>query len=274
MPVAGRRIEAGIEIRPLTGAVGAAIRGVDIARLDAAQFAIVRRAFLDRCMLVFPGQSVDEAGLLAFAGWWGEIMRTPMLIYLDGYPGILRIFNRGKAKTPTEYWHTDSAYLERPPAISILAAKQLPEVGGDTMFCNQYLAYETLSDGMKRLLAGRRVCFSGAKMAKRTGHEGEIPFTFHPIVRTHPDTGRKALFISNAEMVPHFENMTEAESRPLLDFLYARSPSPDRSYRHQWQPGEVVMWDNRCAMHYAVHDHGDDAERVMHRITIAGDRPV
>ena len=183
------------------------------------------------------------------------------------------MFNRGKAATPTEYWHPDSAYLEKPPAISILAAQELPAAGGDTMFCNQYLAYESLSEGLKTYLEGVRGKFTGAIMARRTGHEGEVPYNYHPIVRTHPETGRKALYISHPDTVPSFENMSDAESRPLLDYLYARGPQPDRSYRHIWQPGDVVMWDNRCSMHYAVHDHGD-AERFMHRVTIAGDRPA
>jgi len=267
-------VETGIEVRPLTGSIGASIRGAQLGELSDAQFAVIHRAFLDRCMLTFPDQHLDGADLTAFAQRWGEIVQTPMLTYLDGYPGILRVFNRGKEASPTEYWHPDSAYLERPPAISILAAQELPEVGGDTMFCNQYIAYESLSKGMQTYLSGLRAKFSGAKMARRTGHEGEIPFTYHPIVRTHPETGHKALFISNAEMVPHFEGMTEAESRPLLDFLYVNSPKPDRSYRHIWQPGDVVMWDNRCTMHYAVHDYGDESERVMYRVTIAGDRPA
>ena len=211
-----------VVIEPLTVAIGAAVRGVDLAAIDDKDFDAVRLAFLDRCMLVFPGQSIDDTELLAFARRWGEIMVTPMLSYLDGHPGVLRVRNRGKAATPTEYWHTDSTYLERPPVISILAARELPETGGDTMWCNQYLAYETLSDGMKALIDGRRVKFSGAKMAKRTGHEGDIPHAYHPIVRTHPETGRKALFVGNAELAPHFEDMTEAESRPLLDYLYQR----------------------------------------------------
>ena len=267
-------VENGIEVRPLTGSIGAAIRGAQLGDLSDAQFSVIHRAFLDRCMLTFPEQHLDGADLTAFAQRWGVIMQTPMLNYLDGYPGILRVFTRGKAASPTEYWHPDSAYLERPPAISLLAAQELPKVGGDTMFCNQYVAYEALSEGMQNYLSGLRAKFSGAKMAKRTGHEGEIPFTYHPIVRTHPETGRKALFISNVEMVPHFEGMTEAESHPLLEFLYANSPKPDRSYRHIWQPGDVVMWDNRCTMHYAVHDHGDESKRVMYRVTIAGDRPA
>lgn len=262
-----------IEIEPLTAAIGSSVRNVDLAAFDDPTFATIHQAFHDRCMLVFPGQSVDDGALLAFAERWGEIMVTPMLTYLDGYPGILRVRNRGKADTPTEYWHTDSAYLERPPVISILAARELPKTGGDTLWCNQYLAYETLSDGMKALLAGKRAKFSGAKMARRTGHEGDIPYTYHPIVRTHPVTGRKALFISHPETVPAFEGMSEAESRPLLDYLYAHGPRPDRSYRHRWQPGDVVMWDNRCAMHYAVHDYGEEP-RFMHRVTIAGERPA
>jgi taurine dioxygenase len=266
-------IEHGVDVTPLTGGIGAAVRGVDLATLSPKQFDVVRSAFLDRCMLTFPNQNLDDDGLTAFARQWGEIMETPMLNYMEGYPGILEVRNRGKALTPTEYWHYDSAYLEQPPALSILAAHQLPETGGDTMWCNQYLAYETLSDGMKTMLAGKRAKFTAAIMAKRTGHVGEIPFAYHPLIRTHPETGRKALFLSGPDTVPCFENMSDAESRPILDFLYNHSPKPDRSYRHQWRSGDVVMWDNRCTMHYAVHDHGD-APRIMHRVTIAGGQPV
>ena len=262
-----------VEVRPLTGSIGAAVFGAPLGSLEDEQFDIVHRAFLDHCMLTFEGQHLDDAGLLAFAKRWGDFMTTPMLTYRDGFPGILRVFNRGKVATPTEYWHPDSAYLEKPPAISILAAQELPEAGGDTLFCNQYFAYAALSDGMKTFLDGMRAKFSGTIMARRTGHEGAVPFTYHPIVRTHPETGRKALYISHPDTVPSFENMTAAESRPILDYLYAHCPKPDRSYRHIWRPGDVVMWDNRCTMHYAVHDHGD-ADRVMHRVTIAGDRPA
>ena len=263
---------ANFVITPLTTAVGSAVRGVDLATLSDPDFEKIRSALFNRCMLVFPDQELDDASLLKFAGRWGEIMVTPMLTYLEGYPGILRVRNRGKDNAPTEYWHADSPYLERPPALSILAAGELPRTGGDTMWCNQYLAYDALSVGMKSFLDGKRVKYSGAKMAKRTGHDGEVPYTYHPAVRTHPETGRKALFIGNEELTPSFEGMTEEESRPLLDFLYQRSPNPDRMYRHQWRPGDVVMWDNRCAMHYAVHDYGEEP-RFMHRVTIAGERP-
>ena len=261
-----------ISIKSLTPAIGSTVRGVDLSKLGDDTFVEIRGALFERCMLVIPGQQDDDAALLSFAERWGDIMITPMLTYLERYPGILRVRNRGKSGTPTEYWHSDSPYLEHPPAISILAARELPASGGDTMWCDQYLAYETLSDGMKALLDGRRVKYSGAKMAKRTGHQGDIPSNFHLAVRTHPETGRKALFIGNAELTPCFEDMTEEESHPLLNYLYRQSPNPDRTYRHSWKPGDVVLWDNRCAMHYAVHDYGE-AARFMHQITIMGERP-
>ena len=269
------RDSAGLEFEPLTTAIGSAVHGVDLGALDDATFAAIHAAFLARCMLVFPGQEIDSDAYLAFARRWGEVMVTPMLTNtVPDHPGILLVGNRGKRGTATEYWHTDSPFLENPPAITILAARELPPTGGDTMWCNQYAAYDSLSDGMKALLDGRRVKYSGAKMAARTGHSGEVPFTYHPAVRTHPETGRKALFIGNAQLTPCFEGMTEAESRPLLDYLYQLGPNPDRMYRHRWRSGDVVMWDNRCCMHYAVHDYGDDTVRDMHRITIAGERPA
>lgn len=141
------------------------------------------------------------------------------------------------------------------------------------MFCNQYLAYESLYEGLKAYLEGMRGRFTGAVMARRTGHEGDVPYNYHPIVRTRPETGRKALYISHPNTVPSLENLSDADIRPLLDYLYAHCPTPDRSYRHIWQPGDVVMWDNRGSMHYAVHDFGE-ANRFMHRVTIAGDRPA
>ena len=257
-----------ISIKPLTPAIGSTVRGVNLSKLDDDTFVEIRAALFERCMLVIPDQQDDDAALLSFAERWGDIMMMPMLTYLEGYPGILRGRNRGKSGTPTEYWHSDSPYLEHPPAISILAARELPASGGDTMWCNQYLAYEALSDVMKTLLDGRRVKYSGAKMVKRTGHQGDIPTTFHPAVRTHPETGRKALLIGNAELTLCFEDMTEEESRPLLDYLYRQSPNPDRTYRHTWKPGDVILWDNRrdalcrprlwggSPLHAPDHNHG------------------
>jgi len=147
-------------------------------------------------------------------------------------------------------------------------------VGGDTMWCNQYLAYDSLSEGMKSLLEGVRAEFTGIRLAELAGDTSNVPFSLHPVVRTHPETGRKALFIGRpGDTVPRLEGMSDEESLPLIRFLYEHSISPDRIYRHRWRNGDVVIWDNRCTMHYAVHDYGDDAVRELHRISIRGTEP-
>ncbi len=262
-----------IAITPLTGAIGARVDGVDLNHLTDAQFTDIHAAFLTHGMLVFRHQAISIEAHIAFAKRWGEISITPMAPYIDGYDGVLQLRNRGKAQSVTENWHYDSTFMAAPPALTILVARDMPASGGDTMWSNQYLAYEALSDGMKQLLHGLRAKFQGLRLAKLYGHEGEVPYAYHPVVRTHPETGRKALFLGNpGDTVPHFEGMTEAESRPLLDFLYQHAVSPDRCYRHMWREGDVVMWDNRCTMHYAVHDYGDSV-RNLHRITIKGDAP-
>ena len=263
-----------ITIEPLTGSIGASVTGVRLGALDAEIFAMIRAAFLEHCMLVFPDQHLAPEAHFAFARMWGEPAVTPMLNYVDGWPGLLRLTNVGKERSITENWHYDSTFIPAPHALTILAAQDMPRAGGDTMWCNQYLAYETLSPGMKRMLEGVRAKFTGTRIARRSGVEGEPPHALHPVVRTHPETGRRALFIGHpGDTVPCFEDMTEAESRPLLDWLYAHSTQPDRIYRHRWQQGDVVMWDNRCTMHYAVHDYGDQV-RELNRITIRGTVPV
>jgi taurine dioxygenase len=171
----------------------------------------------------------------------------------------------------TEQWHSDTSFMPAPPAHAILAAQVLPETGGDTMFASQYRAYETLSQGMKRLLHELRALHRGTRLAAALEIADTALPQCHPIVRTHPETGRKALYV-NRLYAYCIEGMTEAESRGLLDFLFEHSSRPDFTYRHQWAPGDVIMWDNRCTLHYAVHDYGE-MPRVMHRTTVAGDIP-
>lgn len=262
-----------IEVRPVSGSIGAEIVGVELRSIDEECFARIKQAFLDHCMLVFRDQHLTVQEHVAFASRWGEFSTSPFVSYLDDHPGVLPLTNRGRAKTVTNNWHYDSAFLEEPPALTINSAREVP-IGGDTMWSNQYLAYETLSPGLKAMLAGLKVCFTGARLASLTGSD-EVPRMFHPIVRRHPETGRDALFLGNpGSTVTHFENMSEAESEPLLKFLYEHSVEPDRVYRHHFQNGDVVMWDNRCTMHYAVHDYGDTVTRDLHRISIKGDKPV
>ncbi len=262
-----------IEVIPVTGSIGAEIAGVQLRALDDATFAVIRQAFLDHCMLIFRDQHLTIEEHKAFAARWGEFSISPFVNYLEDHPGVLPLVNRGRDGAVTNNWHYDSAFLPEPPSMTINSARQVP-VGGDTMWSNQYFAYETLSDGMKEMLMGRRVCFTGARLAA-LGSAKEVPTTFHPIVRRHPETGRDALFLGNpGSTVTHFENMSVEESLPLLQYLYQHSIEPDRVYRHQFRNGDLVMWDNRCTMHYAVHDYGDTAVRDLHRISIKGDQPV
>jgi len=264
-----------ITVKRLTGAIGAEVLGANLNHpLDERTFAAIHQAFLDHCMLVFRGQFLDPAAQTAFADRWGKAFHAPYLKQLEipHHPEVLAQNNLGKANSyTTEVWHSDQSFLSAPPAHSILAAQVLPEAGGDTMFANQYLAYETLSEGMKHILQELRARHRGAKLALVTASEDSAPPQSHPIVRTHPETGRKGLYV-NRLYTYGIEGLTEAESRGLLDFLFEQNCRPEFTYRHQWTPGDVIMWDNRCALHYAVHDYGE-APRVMHRITVAGDIP-
>ena len=272
-----------VRLQPLTGSVGVSLTGVDLtADITAAEEDALRSALHNHCVLVLRGQLLDPDDHMRLARVFGE----PFLPWyyaknaLDGYPKIAIVPNFGKAKAPAEAWHTDWSHMSTPPAVSVARAHVLPETGGDTMFSNQYAAYERLSDGMKQLLIGRRGKFVGSRpkaVQKMAGTSDTLPATarepvinYHPIARVHPGTGRTALYLNRpGEAMVAIEGLTEAESLPILKFLYDQSSTPDNVYRHQWRPGDVVCWDNRCAMHYGVHDYGD-VERTLHRITVGG----
>jgi taurine dioxygenase len=210
---------------------------------------------------------------LAFTRRWGEVYITPYVKKLDGYPEVLAVVNWGKAKTVTEAWHSDATFQPEPPGIAILAAQVIPGAGGDTMFANGYAAYEALSPGMKKLLEGVRCMHKDTVLAKFAGVEDpDAKPQSHPVVRTHPVTGRKSLFV-NPLFSQHFEGMSAEESNGLLDYLCNHLTRHEFVYRHRWQEGDVVMWDNRCTVHYAVHDYGD-AKRVLHRTTTVGGKPA
>ena len=263
-----------LQVIPLTGSIGAAVEGIDLNKpVDDAAFEVLHRAFLDHCVLVYRGQRLTPAAQVAFARRWGEpVQQNPLLKSIDGFPELIQVTKIPKETASTEAWHYDSPYTAVPPKISILSAVTVPR-GGDTMWCNQSNAYDSLSPVMKKMLEGLRVKFTGLRLARMMGSGDALPTAVHPLVRTHPETGRKALYVGHRETAQEIEGMTREESRPLLDFLYEHSTSPDNIYRHMWQVGDVVMWDNRCTMHYAVHDYGE-AERVLNRVTMAGEVPT
>jgi taurine dioxygenase len=261
-------------IRKLTGSIGAEVLDLDLREVDDTAFAAVRRAFLDHCVLVFRDQHFGAAELLAFTRRWGDIFHTPHAQGLERFPDVIAVRNRGKAGTTTEYWHTDSVFAPVPPALSILASQVLPPEGGDTMFANQYLAYETLTPGMRALANTLRAeYYRSAGMGRLMGDRtGAVKTAVHPVVRTHAETGRRALYLSYDPAAVRLEGFSDEESRGIMRLLEAHATQPALCYRHRWVRGDVLMWDNRCAIHYAVHDHGD-AERVHYRTTVMGDVP-
>ena len=260
-------------VTPLSGALGARIDGFDaaIAPTEAAM-ARLRQALLDHCVLLLPGQGhISPEQHVAFAERWGAVheMPTPEAC-LDGNLRVLVLDTHGE-KPVTDAWHSDVTMEETPPLGSLLLARIVP-VGGDTIFANQYLAYESLSGGLKRMLDGMKAVHNGDNFAKAGDFDpARFPSNLHPVVRTHPETGRKALFV-NPVYTTRFEDMTAEESRPLIDFLCAHAVQPNFTFRHRWTAGDMLIWDNRCLQHFAVADYGAQP-RTMHRVTVLGDRP-
>ena len=272
-----------IEVRPIAGALGAEIGGVDIAQpLSAAVVSEIRQAWLDHLVIFIPGQKLSPQAQVEFARRFGEPMEYPQLKGLPECPMITPVIKLEHERVNFGgVWHSDTTYLERPPMASMLYALETPPHGGDTLFANQYLAYESLSDRLRQALAGlvginsstkAEVTRSREDRLRAAGVESKALTGEHPVVRTHPETGRKALYV-NAGHTTHFKGFTVEESAPLLDFLFRHQVKAEFTCRYRWEPGSLAFWDNRCAQHYPVNDyHG--FRRIMHRVTLAGDAPV
>ena len=260
-----------LDVRRLAGALGAEINGLDLSTLpDPDTFAAVRAAFLEHQVLCIRGQAaMTPEDHLAFGALWGEVSVHPYVPSIEGYPGIMRIYDPNPI---TQTWHADTTHMKAPPALTLLLARTLPPVGGDTMFSSAYSAYESLSPGLQQTLLGLRAVHHGTELAASAGLDKDAVTTTHPVVRTHPETGRKALFV-NGNYVDQFDGWTIEESQPLLQYLFAQVDRPEFTYRHHWLDGDLVIWDNRCTQHAVVADTAG-AERVLHRVTIAGDVPV
>ena len=283
MDNAARRDYRHIEVRPIAGALGAEVTGVDVAQpLGAEVIAEIRRAFLDHLVIFLRNQALTPQVLLGFAGRFGEPMEYPQLKGLPECPLVTPVVKLEHERVNFGgIWHSDTTYLARPPMASMLYAVEIPPYGGDTLFANQYLAYESLSARYRELLDGLVGVSSSLKAdASRTredrlraaGVEHKALIAEHPVVRTHPETGRRALFV-NVGHTTHFRGLTEEESRPLLVYLFRHQVRPEFTCRFRWAPGSLAFWDNRCAQHNPVNDyHG--FTRVMHRVTLAGDAPV
>ena len=271
-------MSAAVTVAPVAGALGAEISGVDLAGpLDGRTVAAVRRALLEHLVIFFRGQTLDPRALVAAARAFGTPARYPFVKGLDEEPLAIPVLKReDETANFGGVWHSDTTYLERPPLGTLLYACEVPEFGGDTLFANMYLAYESLSEGMKRMLDGLRgvnVSDKAAALAARPGAEADAPALAaeHPAVRVHPETGRRALYVNPAH-TRRFAGFTDEESAPLLGWLFGRQTRPEFTCRFRWTPGALAFWDNRCAQHNAVNDYAG-RRRLMHRVTLEGDPP-
>src|SRR5688572_22166983 len=281
-----------ITVQRLSAAAGAEIAGVDFAQpLPDADVSRIGQALAENCVLLFRGAHITPAQHIAFSRQFGTLEAHVVADFgLPDHPEIFVVSNvreDGKAKGAVyagQYWHSDPSYLKLPSLGSLLLCHEMPDVGGDTMFANMYLAYDTLSDPLKTFIGGLSAVhdyshaydtyFAHLKERPPLTPEqrAKTPPVQHPMVRTHPVTGRKALYV-NPGFTTAIVGMPCEESQPILDLLFRHSTRPEFIYRHKWQVHDLIFWDNRCAMHYALADYDFSVRRHMHRTTIAGDAP-
>ena len=282
MPSATGRTYRHIEVQPVAGSLGTEILGVDAATAPGDEvISEIRQAFLDHLVLFIRDQKLTPHEQLGLARRFGEPMEYPQLKGLPECPLITPVLKLEHERVNFGgVWHSDTTYLTQPPMASMLYAVEIPPYGGDTLFANQYQAYETLSDGLRKVLDGLTAINSSTKAdasktreerLKDAGVEVKVLVGEHPVVRTHPETGRRALYV-NIGHTTHFKGWTEEESRPLLEYLWHHQVRPEFTCRFRWQPGSIAFWDNRCVQHNAVNDY-QGFRRVMHRVTLAGDTP-
>ncbi|HEX9672030.1 MAG TPA: TauD/TfdA family dioxygenase [Burkholderiales bacterium] len=276
-----------IRLRKLSYALGAEVCGMDVAQpMSESTFGEIYQAFLAHGILLFRDQDVTREHHIEFSRRFGALDRHEALPRdrHPEYPELLMVTNEPKpdgSPSDTKYtgrqWHSDMSFTTAPSLGSLLKSYAVPEVGGDTLFANMYLAYDTLSAGMKKLIAdvhgihlsGTRKLANDTTGVVRADEQKRInPPVAQPVVRVHPETGRKALYIG--EKVKRFDGMTEEESLPLIDYLVRHATHPEFLYRHQWRKNDILAWDNRCVMHQALGDFDETQLRHMERTTILG----
>ena len=271
------------EVRPTSGALGAELLGIDLSEsLDAEGAAEIRQALNEHGVVAFRDQNLSPEQHVAFAQRMGTININRFFKTVPGYPQIAEV-----RKEPAQTinigggWHTDHSYDQIPALGSILLAREVPARGGDTMFACMGLAYDALSDGLKRTLKGLRAIHTSRDVFGVNAHQANperqdrfvnpelaTQDAVHPVVIRHPESGRACLYV-NANFTTRFESWTEKESKPLLDFLYAHAARPEFQTRFKWEEGSIAFWDNRATWHYALNDYQGE-RRLMHRITIEG----
>ena len=277
-----------MEITRLSGALGAEVAGVSLATLeDKAAWEEIHRAFLEHAVLVFRGQRIEPADLMRVGARFGEPCHYPFVTGMDGFPFIFEVVKEEQDTVNFGgNWHSDTTYLAQPPLATLLYAVESPTHGGDTLFASTRVAYDALSDGMRKLVDGLTGVNSAAlkhsggrhaihrnisSMKIRDAETAPSYEAEHPVARTHPETGKKALYVSRSHTI-RFKGLTEHESQPIIDFLQDHQTRPEFTCRVRWTPGTLTIWDNRCTQHNAVNDyHGQ--RRRMRRLTVGAQTP-
>ncbi len=271
-----------LQIRKLSSGLGAEVIGVDLTRtIDDTTFSAIEHAWRDHLVLLFRGQRLTHPQHVAFSARFGQLDNHDSIPRLRDQTvhEILPVTNQelGGRKQPVgQQWHSDLSMSLQPARGSLLRCEEIPPVGGDTMFTNMYLAYETLSDTMKALIddlwAVHDITLARHNIGRADLDEvrKHTPPVAHPVVRVHPETGRRALYVSemsNADIV----GMRREEAKPILDYLFAHSTRPEFTYRHRWAVGDLIAWDNRCTMHLALTDYDINVPRRLYRTTLLGE---
>lgn len=241
--------------------VGATVTGVDLTTLSAGEVAELKDLLAEHGVVVLPGQEVDDAAFVSFLEAFGTLTFSTGEIPLEGFPDLNVISNVGRTTPPRSTFHVDTSYVANPPAYTALRAVTIPAQGGETLFTNQYRAYDTLPEKVRQQLAGRTITHvvTGLELTEDDESSAE-----HEVFRRHPLSGRTALYLSTPARCASVSGMDEAQTQETVAYLYAHSTQEDNTFRHAWSPGDVVMWDNRCVLHRA--DHADVVgDRVMHR---------
>lgn len=282
-----------IEIVPSDAVLGAEVRGVDAAQpLDPKAFGAVEAALRDHIVVCLPGQWLEPAQLVAFGRQFGDLEPHVLNQYHHpDHPEVLILSNIVENGKPVgfrdagAYWHSDLSYKERPTKYTFLHAREVPEQGGDTLFVSGCAVYDALPESLRDRLAGLRAIHSYAYRHEQMiaannfraplteAQKRAVPEVAHPAIRTLPDSGRKAVYVTPG-FTKGFEGLDEAEGRALLDEIFAIALRPEYGYRHKWRKGDVLIWDNRCSMHCAGGGYGADQRRLMHRVTVRGTIPV
>jgi len=254
-------------IRAALDPVGLIITGLRLGDVDAGTAAELRRLLADHGVLVLPDQQADDTGFTAFLRTFGDLAFTEGETPVAGHPDLNVVSNVGRATPPRSVFHVDTSYVRHPPAYTALRAVRIPARGGETLFTNQYRAFDRLPAAIRARLAGRTIRHVVTGL-DHLGGDAETAAE-HPVFRRHPVSGRTALYLSTPERCVAISGLPDAEARPLIEFLYAHSTAADNVYRHAWSPGDVVMWDNGCVLHRADHA-GVTGDRVMHRGMVTG----